>query len=296
MQRIYPSKILIAGEYTILNGSGALAIPFAKCCMQWQKDTHTRDAELEAFYRFLVADEELCKVLDLAKFQTALQGHWKLSSSIPRGYGLGSSGAVCAAVWDRFQMDAGQSLDQKAIHQVLKKMESYFHGQSSGMDPMVSYYHMPVVFDGQDIRTLEGLNAASFDVFNMYLLDSGISRQTQNGIQWYRKQCEQEAYCQKMATMTLHNKQLIDALLVRDSQQVTKSWEQLSRWSLECYDGLIPSTLRPIWKAGIEQQSFYLKLCGAGGGGYFLVHCVDREAFKRTCSQFQMEYLTIGAA
>lgn len=289
----YPSKILIAGEYTILNGSGAMAIPFAKCSMQWEKGNHPPDDELSSFCQFMKGDRALGERLALENFQAAIQECWKLSSNIPRGYGLGSSGAVCAAVWDRFQIETYRHLDPKEVHQVLKKMESYFHGQSSGMDPMVSYYNKPVLYDGTTMRYTEGLDEEFFNAFQMYLLDSGIPRQTQNGIQWYRRQCEENSFQEKIFSLAQVNKQLIEAMLHQDLDRVSRSWVQLSQMSLEFFSALIPSKLIPLWHEGIEHQTFYIKLCGAGGGGYFLVHCKDHEAFKMTCKRYGLSYSAV---
>ena len=31
------------------------------------------------------------------------------------------------------------------------------------------------------------------------------------------------------------------------------------------------SALKEIWNEGLKSDSFYMKLCGSGGGGFFLV-------------------------
>ena len=33
---------------------------------------------------------------------------------------------------------------------------------------------------------------------------------------------------------------------------------------------MIPEDMRKIWALGLETSAFSIKLCGAGGGGYFL--------------------------
>jgi mevalonate kinase len=38
----------------------------------------------------------------------------------------------------------------------------------------------------------------------------------------------------------------------------------------------IPSKVKKIWQEGLDTKSFYMKLCGAGGGGFFLIYSEAR--------------------
>lgn len=33
---------------------------------------------------------------------------------------------------------------------------------------------------------------------------------------------------------------------------------------------MIPDNIKPIWIKGLETKAYYIKLSGAGGGGFFL--------------------------
>jgi mevalonate kinase len=46
--------------------------------------------------------------------------------------------------------------------------------------------------------------------------------------------------------------------------------EELSRLQLEAFQEMIPSKLRQVWETGLNERQFAIKLCGAGGGGYFI--------------------------
>jgi mevalonate kinase len=42
---------------------------------------------------------------------------------------------------------------------------------------------------------------------------------------------------------------------------------------------MIPDEILELWNKGIQSDLFSLKLCGAGGGGFMLGFCNDKENF-----------------
>ena len=77
-------------------------------------------------------------------------------SSIPQGYGVGSSGAIVAAFYDKYAQNKITVLENLTREKLLKlktifsEMESYFHGKSSGLDPLNSYLSLPILIHSQD--------------------------------------------------------------------------------------------------------------------------------------------------
>ena len=77
-------------------------------------------------------------------------------SSIPQGYGVGSSGALVAAIYDKYATDKITVLENLTREKLLKlkiifsKMESFFHGKSSGLDPLNSYLSLPILINSKD--------------------------------------------------------------------------------------------------------------------------------------------------
>ena len=77
-------------------------------------------------------------------------------SSIPQGYGVGSSGALVAAIYDKYADDKITVLENLTRDKLLKlkaifsKMESFFHGKSSGLDPLNSYLSLPILINSKD--------------------------------------------------------------------------------------------------------------------------------------------------
>ena len=112
---MYPSKILLFGEYSVLLSSSAIAIPFRKFTGEWAypgyySDEYPMDAiqssqDLKGFLTYLKQVEEnhqLEYLFDIATFEKDLEYHLYFKSTIPIGYGLGSSGALTAAIFDRY--------------------------------------------------------------------------------------------------------------------------------------------------------------------------------------------------
>jgi hypothetical protein len=135
--------------------------------------------------------------LDLAALEAVLlrgeQGPW-LASNIPPGYGLGSSGSVCAAVLDAFgrpEARVGEASGE-ALQRFFARMEGYFHGNSSGVDPLVSFLgsrqpDLALHFGGGQPVTpvasglgarVSGLQADFPNGWTLTLLNTGLPRQT----------------------------------------------------------------------------------------------------------------------
>src|SRR5687767_4516541 len=137
MSNLYPAKLLLFGEYTVLNGSQALSVPLNKWTGKWKKQEESGQMSLiPEYYRWLSKVE----LIDEAKYDHIVREFeegWTYDSDIPVGYGVGSSGAYVAAMYDRYIRE-GEEDFQKTTDK-LAQMEAYFHGSSSGMDPLVSY-------------------------------------------------------------------------------------------------------------------------------------------------------------
>ena len=82
---------------------------------------------------------------DIEKLKSAIEAGLYFDSSIPQGYGVGSSGALVAAIYDKYASDKITILENLTreklliLKSIFSKMESFFHGKSSGLDPLNSY-------------------------------------------------------------------------------------------------------------------------------------------------------------
>ena len=149
MDQVYPGKVMLLGEYAVIGGSSALAVPNFQCTAKVAADIPNWSSPLnvEEFLGYLDRknlESELNGVLDISQFRSDLKNGLGIHSDIPIGMGMGSSGAVTALIYDRYQVGSeDRSIQQIKRH--LAVIESYFHGASSGLDPLVSLIKKPVL-------------------------------------------------------------------------------------------------------------------------------------------------------
>jgi mevalonate kinase len=254
----FPAKLLLFGEYTVISGGAALAIPYPQYQGQWKKGTEKSD--LETFWDYL-------KTLDgcnLDKVAQAEQENWVFEANIPLGYGLGSSGALSAAAYTLFFEE--ERLGLVALKDRLAQIESFFHGQSSGLDPLVSYTGHAVYIQDSQITTLAPPTLPS----NLTLYDSGQSRNGKPLIQAYMQRLQKEPdFVSVIKELKVLNQMAITKLIA--GEDISKVFEKISRLQLEHFEAMILEDVYTVWAQGLEEGR-YMKLSGAGGGGCYMCY------------------------
>ena len=67
-----------------------------------------------------------------------------------------------------------------------------------------------------------------------------------------------------------HTDACVHDFLKGDVNSLFSNVKQLSKVVLDNFTPMIPKAFQSLWKKGIETNTYYLKLCGSGGGGYML--------------------------
>lgn len=207
---LFYSKILLFGEYGIIKDSKGLSIPynFFKGALKWDNDNsemaQKSNKSLKAYAEYLKVlemKEEGMVAFDIATLEKDVADGMYFDSSIPQGYGIGSSGALVAAIYDRYAMDkitVLENLTREKLLQLKKifgKMESFFHGKSSGLDPLNSYLSLPILINSKD-----NIESTSIPSQNMegkgavFLLDSGMTGETAPMVQLFMENMKQEGF------------------------------------------------------------------------------------------------------
>lgn len=280
-----PAKLLLFGEYVTLIGGTALALPISRFSTAWATEPKNTAAQeplfgLLGYLKSLSAQGDLMARCDFDAFEQALKNGYWLSSNVPQGYGLGSSGAVVAAVYRDFcEKQADKTLHFDSLKTQLAQMESFFHGASSGIDPLVCYTKQALLIaeKNQVSRVSSELSFANF-----WLLDTQRARQTAPLVVFFKKSCENVSYLNALKNDYIPtNEHCLAAYLEGDTLRLEAEMQSLSAQQLVLFEAMIPEFLRPFWAKGIESGDFYLKLCGAGGGGFML-------AFAKTKSDIPL--------
>jgi len=277
----FTSKIILFGEYGILLGSQALAIPYplySGGLWKWNDSSvpvteseRASNEVLKKFSGFLKGDQSKFGFLNLDRFTEEAQTGLIFDSSIPSGYGLGSSGALTAAIYHRYVVGPNPT-DHITLKNRLAQLESYFHKVSSGIDPLTSYLNQPVLL-GKD-RSVEKTPdlSAFFSAYSLFLLDIPSRGNTGELVRKFMADCEDPAYRKKMVEEYVP---LVDQTIAATNSPNLKQLEsylaKYSQFQHANFSGMIPETMLRHLKYGIDSGDFYIKLCGSGGGGHMLV-------------------------
>ncbi len=268
MLKTFPAKVLLLGEYTILNGSKALALPYHQMQGQWSfHDNGTQERENSRKSLFAFMENSGVRTVDLGLMKKDLEGGMWFDSPIPHGFGLGSSGAVIAAIYDRFGNPTGDLVeDAKA----LARLEDFFHGSSSGLDPLVSHVQKPLLI--HSFSEVEVLTNGP-ELKDFFLVNTGKPRQTGPLVNIYQEKMKDPQFKQGCADiLSTEVNFAIDSVLKNDPVNLFHHLWHISKFQWEFFPEMIPTKERGLWTRGLETGDYILKLCGAGGGGFILGH------------------------
>jgi mevalonate kinase len=291
---LFYSKILLFGEYGIIKDSKGLSIPYnfyngaLKTDKNPSENAIKSNESLKRFVGYLetVSPELVTFDMDLLK-QHVNTGMY-FDSSIPQGYGVGSSGALVAAIYDKYAFDKITVLENLTREKLLKlksvfsEMESFFHGKSSGLDPLNSYLSIPILINSKDNIEATGIPAQQTDGKGaVFLLDSGIIGETAPMVTIFMENMKKAGFRNMLKNQFIkHTDACVDDFLKGDIKSLFKNTKSLSKVVLNHFKPMIPQQFHDLWKKGLDTNEYYLKLCGSGGGGYILGFTEDIEKAK----------------
>jgi len=300
---LFYSKILLFGEYGIIKDSKGLSIPYSfyngalKMDDNVSEDAIQSNQNLRLFAKHLQTLEERLVSFDYQSLITHLNEGMYFDSSIPQGYGVGSSGALVAAIYDKYAHEKITILENLTREKLLKlkmifsKMESFFHGKSSGLDPLNSYLSLPILINSNNHIEATGIpSQQSSGKGAVFLLDSGIIGETAPMVNIFMEKMKQEGFRKMIKNQFIkHTDACVDDFLQGDIKSLFRNTKQLSKVVLSHFKPMIPKQFHELWKKGIETNDYYLKLCGSGGGGYILGFTQDIERAQNSLSTYNLE-------
>ena len=298
---LFYSKILLFGEYGIIEDSKGLSIPYnffngaLKFSKVETKDSKKSNKILLQFHKYLSGIPDID--LELNKFEKDLSKGIFFDSSIPQGYGVGSSGAIVAAVYDKYakgRIKISENLNRNKLvdlRNIFSKMESFFHGKSSGLDPLNSYLSIPILIESKNKIDVTGIPIQKVNGEGaIFLLDSGQMGSTATMVEIFMKKMKDEGFRKMLnAKFIKYTNSCVDSFLKGDLKNLFKNTKILSGIVFENFKPMIPNKFHKIWKTGIESGSYFLKLCGSGGGGYILGFAPNIEKAKKDLSGYNLE-------
>ncbi|MBL6604382.1 MAG: mevalonate kinase, partial [Cryomorphaceae bacterium] len=267
------SKILLFGEYGVISNSNALSIPFEKFYGYLNKSDFLNNEEkisnsnILELYEF-ITDTEIKEIIDLNFLKNDLDKGLHFVSSIPIGSGLGSSGALVASLFDSYYKKDIVNLNLEEIKNLLSIIESKFHGNSSGLDPSVSLFNSPIFYSNKQIKLIDKIHHKNFKV---YIMDSKVNSSTKKMIEVFHNKMNESEFRNFFDNKYITNTNKCIEHLLNSSDLFRGSLKKLSVNTFNNFKEMIPNQLIDIWEDGFKSDSYYMKLCGSGGGGFFLV-------------------------
>jgi len=300
---LFYSKILLFGEYGIIKDSKGLSIPYSFYNGALKKDENLSDQamssneNLKSFVDYLEKLDANLVSFDFDTLKADVNSGMYFDSSIPQGYGVGSSGALVAAIYDKYANDKITVLENLTREKLLNlktifsEMESFFHGKSSGLDPLNSYLSIPILINSKDNIEATGIPSQQINGKGaVFLLDSGIIGETAPMVGIFMENMKQEGFRKMLKDQFIkHTDACVDDFLKGDIKSLFSNTKQLSKVVLNHFKPMIPKQFHELWKKGIETNDYYLKLCGSGGGGYILGFTEDFKRAQKSLSDYKLE-------
>jgi len=300
---LFYAKILLFGEYGIVKDSRGLSIPYnffqgaLKIPQNESEFIYDSNKKLTEFSKFLRdVDHHLVK-FDWKKMERDLSDKLYFDSSIPQGYGVGSSGALVASFYDRYALEKISVVENLNKEKLIKlknifaEMEGFFHGKSSGLDPLNSYLSLPILINSSENIQPTGIPSQNLDGKGaVFLLDSGSSRETGQLMSIFLKNMEHEKFNVMMKEkFNIITDNCVNDFLKGNVKSLFVNIKSLSKLVYDNFKPMIPSDFIEIWKKGIETNAYFLKLCGSGGGGYILGFTQDFNKTAKILNRYKLE-------
>jgi len=206
----YPAQILLFGEYGIILNSMALAIPFPRYSVQFRFSTTLTDqgskteTESNQILRKLLehfkVNASKFQFVDIELFEDEINQGLYFDSSIP--IGLGSSGALAAAIYERFLIYS-QSNNYQTIKSDLGAIETYLKGKSIGFSPLVSLLNKPLIMKGKSSIISDVDLSDFFNNYTLFLINSDPQGNTDALVNSFMEKYQYQNFKKKVLIMNI---------------------------------------------------------------------------------------------
>ena len=294
MKDRYYSKVILFGEYSMIFDATALMIPLKRFSAQWQfpqsrnrASSLTSNQSLKRFCLYLSENKELADLFDLPALKKDLDDGLFLASNVPSGYGLGSSGTLVAAVYDRYALQKTE--DYLQLKMLFGKMESHFHGSSSGIDPLQCYLGKPFKITPKGVELLSD-DFLKKDI-HICLIDTKIKSNTKPLVDHFKQQREDETFLNHFQSEYVPCvTSCIDAMIGSNKELFFNSLKRLTKGQLEFLHPMITDNTIELFTTEYD-FNFGVKISGSGGGGYVLGFTDNVEKASGLLKSFEVIWL-----
>lgn len=301
---LFYAKILLFGEYGIIENSQGLTVPysfykgtlkFSDLASDFEKKSNISLQQYAAYVEGLSLPEAYS--INTEALKEDLQKGLFFDSNIPQGYGVGSSGALVAAIFEKYSRtkyipEEISKHELKELKKIFGQLESFFHGTSSGIDPLICYMNLPILIENRENVDKVDIPKEEAGKGAIFLIDSGAVGETGPMVQIFFEKLKNEGFRKTLKEEFIkYNNACIDAFLNKEMTPFFKHLKELSKWAYVHFKPMIPQNLYNAWKKGLDTNAYYLKLCGSGGGGYILGFAPDYAKAEKMLQHFNKEII-----
>jgi len=278
LHKIFYSKVLLFGEQIINKGAMGLAVPFEHFdgVMKFAGKDADESAvksnqSLAAIAAYIIHHKELGPLYDTNQFLDDLEKGLYFDSNIPQGFGLGSSGALVAAIYYRYRKNKKKNPVISELKHELSEIESFFHGKSSGLDPIVCYLHKAVLITNGEVTEAFDMPKSTTAKLKLFLINTHIERKTSPYVNLFLEKCKDPKFMKTIEKSLIPaNNMAINAFLHKKHNELMKCVKIISQLQMDLMPEFIPQAFHEVWRQGQKNNEYHLKICGAGGGGFII--------------------------
>ena len=257
---LFYAKILLFGEYGIIKDSKGLAIPFnsykgaLKTANNLSGEAKKSNENLHKFYEYLTTLDTAIVTFNLEALKNDIDAGMYFESSIPQGYGIGSSGALVASVYDQYAQDKITVLENLTrdkllgLKTIFSLMESFFHGKSSGLDPLNSYLSLPILINSKENIEATGIPSQTEGKGAVFLLDSEQVGETEPMVNIFMNKMKNEGFRNMLdKEFVTYTDACIEDFLKGNIKSLFGNVKKLSKVVLTNFKPMIPNAFHKVW-------------------------------------------------
>ena len=276
--KIFNSKILLFGEHIINKGAMGLATPveqyngvFKFGDLKKDRLAMESNKSLELFAKYLIYHEQVSAQYDTNQMLEDIEKGLYFDSNIPQGYGLGSSGALVAAIYHQYFQFSRKNVSVTDLKNHLAILESYYHGKSSGLDAMVCYLNKAVLLNNGEVTETFDLPKATKPALKIFLINTKVPRSTAPYVQLFLEKCKEAKFMTTITRSLIPTTNIaIESFMQKKYAELMNSVKLISQLQYDLLPEFIPDKFKEVWRDGLKSNEYHLKICGAGGGGFII--------------------------
>ena len=137
---------------------------------------------------------------------------------------------------------------------------------------MVSYLSTGVLIEKENECSRIEIPAKNANDFGLFIINSKIERRTAPLVEIFKEKLKTNSEFSDVVHSKLIplNNEIIQCYIQNDAETGILKIKELSRLQYKNFKEMIPPAIDQLWKQGLDSGAYTMKLCGAGGGGFFL--------------------------